>query len=370
VRIAQVAPLYESVPPALYGGTERVVSYLTEELVRQGHEVTLFASGDSVTDARLISPCARSLRLNNARDTILPHMIMLDHVYELADEFDIIHFHVDYLHFPSTRRCRGLSHVTTVHGRLDLPQLPELYRRFSDIPLVSISNSQRRPLRNTRWAGTVYHGLPEDLYSYRADPGPQPYLAFVGRMSREKRLDRAIKIALAAGIELRVAAKIDPSEREYFERYLEPLIDQPGIEFVGEIDDDQKNDFLGRALALLFPIDWPEPFGLTMIEALACGTPVIAWPCGSVPEVIEPGKTGFICRTVSEAVTAVDRVPELSREHCRRTFEERYSARRMAHDYVRIYERIVSENRRAKDEYGRNHSRPGKVLHTRDILTG
>ena len=367
MRIAQVAPLYESVPPALYGGTERVVSYLTEELVREGHEVTLFASGDSVTAARLISPCERSLRLNRVRDQMIPHMIMMDQVFEHADEFDIIHFHVDYLHFAMSRRS-DIAHVTTLHGRLDLPQLPELYDHFDDVPLVSISNSQRRSLPNASWRATVYHGLPEELYTYH--PRPQPYLAFVGRMSAEKRVDRAIKIALAAGIDLRIAAKVDPTERAYFERYLEPLMDEPGIEYIGEIDDREKNEFVGNALALLFPIDWPEPFGLAMIEALACGTPVIAWPCGSVPEVLDHGKTGFICRTVSEAVEALDRIEDLSREHCRRTFEERYSARRMAQDYVRLYERLVSENRRTKDGHGRDHSRPGKVLHTRNLLTG
>ncbi|HEX6790043.1 MAG TPA: glycosyltransferase family 4 protein [Candidatus Krumholzibacteria bacterium] len=374
MRIAQVAPLYESVPPALYGGTERVVSYLTEELVNQGHDVTLFASGDSATDARLISPCERSLRLSRTPDQLLPHIIMIDQVCELAEEFDVVHFHTDYLHYATTRRC-GFVHLTTLHGRLDMPQLPDLYRHFNDVPLVSISNSQRRPLRGANWVGTVYHGLPDDLYSFTAKPNAEPYLAFVGRMSREKRVDRAIKIALACGIELRIAAKVDPADVEYYERYIEPLIDEPGIEFIGEINDIEKNDFLGNAMALLFPIDWPEPFGLTMIEAMACGTPVIAWPNGSVPEVLEAGKTGFICRTVSEAVEAVDRISEISREQCRREFETRFSARRMAQDYVRLYERVINDrfindSRRAKDEHGRDHSRPGKVLHPRDLLTG
>jgi glycosyltransferase involved in cell wall biosynthesis len=369
VRIAQVAPLYESVPPALYGGTERVVSYLTDELVRQGHHVTLFASGDSVTDARLIPVWPRSLRLHPVNDPLLPHMMMIDRVCDMAGEFDIVHFHIDYLHFPTTKHC-DFTHVTTLHGRLDMPQLPDLFRQFRGVPLVSISNSQRRPLRGVDWRGTVYHGLPENLYSFSPAPGREPYLAFVGRMSREKRVDRAIKIALASGIDLRIAAKVDPTEREYYERYLEPLIDEPGIEFIGEIDDSEKNDFLGNALALLFPIDWPEPFGLTMIEALACGTPVIAWPNGSVPEILEDGKTGFICRTVSDAVTAVDRIADLSREQCRRTFEERFSVRRMAQNYVRIYERLIAEDRVVGDEHGRDHSRPGKVLHSRDLLTG
>jgi glycosyltransferase involved in cell wall biosynthesis len=366
MRIAQVAPLYESVPPVLYGGTERVVSYLTEELVRQGHHVTLFASGDSVTSATLVAPCPRSLRLNDVPDQLLPHVMMVDQVYERADEFDIIHFHIDYLHYPTSRRA-DRPHVTTLHGRLDLPQLADLYREFDRLPLVSISDAQRQPLADARWEGTVYHGLPSDLYGFHATPGP--YLAFVGRISPEKRVDRAIEIARVSGVELRIAAKVDPSDREYFESTIAPLIRQPGITYVGEIDDRDKDIFIGNALALLFPIDWPEPFGLIMIEALACGTPVIAWDCGSVPEVIDDGETGFICREVDQAVSAVRRVKELSRVHCRRVFEERYSARRMARDYVHIYERLVRLHGREKDGHGRDNSRPGSILHSRDVLT-
>ncbi len=366
MKIAQVAPLYESVPPALYGGTERVVSYLTEELVRQGHDVTLFASGDSVTAARLIPAFAHSLRLNEVPDQLLPHIMMIDQVLARADEFDIIHFHIDYLHFPSTRRAH-VCNLTTLHGRLDLPQLPELYAQFSDMPVISISGAQRKPLPGARWEGTVYHGLPLDLYTYHDKH--ERYLAFVGRTSPEKRLDRAIEIARAAGIELRIAAKIDPSEKDYFERELATLVNQPGVTWIGEIDDNEKDTFIGNAMALLFPIDWPEPFGLIMIESFACGTPVIAWPCGAVPEIVDDGQTGFLCTEIGQAVEAVRRIDEISREHCRAVFEERYSSRRMARDYVRIYERLVKQHRSGKDGHGRDHSRPGQLLHPGDILT-
>ena len=366
MRIAQVAPLYESVPPALYGGTERVVSYLTEELVRQGHEVTLFASGDSVTKARLISPCPHSLRLNEVPDQMLPHIMMIDQVFERAHEFDIMHFHIDYLHFPTTRRV-GFPNLTTLHGRLDLPQLPELYREFNDMPVISISNAQREPVRDARWEGTVYHGLPGNLYSFHEHA--ERYLAFVGRASPEKRLDRAIEIAVASGIELRIAAKGDPTETEYYRSTIEPLLNQPGITYLGEVDDRGKDEVVGNAMALLFPIDWPEPFGLTMIEALACGTPVIAWGGGSVPEILDHGETGFICDAIDEAVRAVHRIQEIDRAHCRRVFEDRFSARRMAADYVHIYERLVKEHGREKDGHGRDHSRSGQLLHPRDILT-
>jgi glycosyltransferase involved in cell wall biosynthesis len=366
MKIAQVAPLYESVPPALYGGTERVVSYLTEELVRQGHDITLFASGDSATKAKLVAACPRSLRLNDVPDQLLPHIMMIDQVLERAAEFDIIHFHIDYLHYPATRRA-GVCHLTTLHGRLDLPQLADLYKQFDDMPLVSISNAQREPVRDVRWEGTIYHGLPLDLYHFH--PQPERYVAFVGRTSPEKRLDRAIEIALAAGIELRIAAKVDPSEKEYFDRELAALVDQPGITWIGEIDDSQKDEFMGNAMALLFPIDWPEPFGLTMIESFACGTPVIAWPNGSVPEILDDGGTGFFCTGIDEAVAALKRIDEISREHCREVFEDRFSSRRMARDYVRIYERLVKQHRGGKAGHGRDHSRPGQLLHPGDILT-
>ena len=343
MRIAQVAPLYESVPPKLYGGTERVVSYLTEELVRQGHEVTLFASGDSVTRARLVAACDRSLRLDKrCVDEVAHHILLLERVFQDARDFDVIHFHVDYLHFPLSRR-QPYPQLTTLHGRLDIPDLVPLYEEFYDMPLVSISKAQREPLSWANWLATVYHGLPENLYRPRAAPGT--YLAFLGRVSPEKRVDRTIEIAKRTGIPLKIAAKIDPTNQDYYEREIVPLLDNagPGVEFVGEIGEAQKDEFLGHAYALLFPIDWPEPFGLVMIEAMACGTPVIAYRNGSVPEVLEDGVTGFVVNGLQAAIAAVGRVPEISREQCRKVFEERFSVRRMAHDYVQVYERLVAE---------------------------
>jgi glycosyltransferase involved in cell wall biosynthesis len=335
VRIAQVAPLYESTPPRFYGGTERVVSYLTEELVRQGHQVTLFASGDSVTAAELIAPCQRALRLNpDCRDPLAYHMIMLDEVYRRAEEFDIIHFHVDYLHFPISTRMRT-PHLTTLHGRLDLPELADVYRQFPEVPLISISDAQRRPLWWANWRATISHGLPGDLYS--PETGPGNYLAFIGRISPEKRVDRAIEISKRVGLPIRIAAKVDKVDAEYFERKIKPLLHHPLVEFVGEIGERQKQELLGGACALLFPIDWPEPFGLVMIEALACGTPVIAFRNGSVPEIIEEGTTGFVVTSVEQAVDAVRRVESLCRMDCRRSFEKRFTASRMAGNYVAQY---------------------------------
>lgn len=339
LRIAQVSPLYESVPPKYYGGTERVVSYLTEELVAQGHEVTLFASGDSVTKARLVAPCRRSLRLDkNCIDQLSYHLLMLEMVAQRAREFDIIHYHVDYLHFPLSRRL-STPHVTTLHGRLDIPDLVPLYREFRDMPVISISNAQREPLPFANWQGTVYHGLPLDLYTFR--PAPGRYLAFLGRISPEKRVDRAIEIALRTGLELKIAAKVDRIDQEYFESVIKPLLKGPGIEYVGEIGEGEKDEFLGNALALLFPIDWPEPFGLAMIEALACGTPVIAYRRGSVPEVLDHGVTGFIVHGLEDAVRAVEEVHKIDRARCRAVFEERFSARRMAQDYLAIYQNLL-----------------------------
>jgi glycosyltransferase involved in cell wall biosynthesis len=343
MRIAQVAPLYESVPPHGYGGTERVVSYLTEELVRQGHDVTLFASGDSVTRARLIAPCANSLRLDKkCVDPLACHILMLETVLREASRFDLVHFHIDYLHFPVSRR-NGWPNVTTLHGRLDLPELAPLYREFRDIPLISISDAQRRPVSRANWLGTVHHGLPLDLHSFRATP--DNYLAFLGRISPEKRVDRAIEIAQRTGMTLKVAAKIDRADREYFEKQIRPLFDDPRVEFVGEVGGRAKDEFLGRARALIFPIDWPEPFGLVMIEALACGTPVIAWSCGSVPEVIDHGETGFIVDSMEDAVRAVRHIPLLSRRRCREVFEKRFSVERMTGDYVALYEKLLAQSR-------------------------
>jgi glycosyltransferase involved in cell wall biosynthesis len=343
MRIAQVAPLYESVPPKYYGGTERVVSYLTEELVRRGHEVTLFASGDSVTKAHLVAACRRSLRLDkHCIDQMAHHVLMLEHVFQRAREFDMVHFHVDYLHYPLSRR-QPFAHVTTLHGRLDIPDLVPLYQEFRDVPVVSISNAQRQPLPWVNWQATVYHGLPEDLYRFRKEPGT--YLAFLGRISPEKRVDRAIEIAKRVGIPLKIAAKVDKVDRDYFEGVVEPLLRDPLIEFVGEIGDGEKDEFLGNAYALLFPIDWPEPFGLVMIEAMACGTPVIAYRQGSVPEVMEEGRTGFIVSELEDAIQAVRRISELSRERCREVFEQRFTASRMATDYLKVYERLIGARR-------------------------
>ncbi len=340
MRIAQVAPLYESVPPKYYGGTERVVSYLTEELVRQGHEVTLFASGDSETKARLVAACRRSLRLDkHCIDHLAHHTVMLERVFQQAQEFDIVHFHVDYLHFSMSRR-QQITHVTTLHGRLDIPDLFPLYQEFRDMPVISISNVQREPLPWANWQATVYHGIPADMYRFHEEPGR--YLAFLGRISPEKRVDRAIEIAKRVQIPLKIAAKVDPVDKRYFKREIEPLLGDPLVEHVGEIGDGEKNEFLGNAYALLLPIDWPEPFGLVIIEAMACGTPVIAYRGGAVPEVMEEGHTGFIVEALEDAVEAVRRVPKLSRKRCREVFEQRFTATRMANDYVRVYERLIN----------------------------
>jgi len=342
MRIAQVAPLSESVPPKRYGGTERIVSYLTEELVRQGHDVTLFASGDSATRARLVAACRRSLRLNDrCIDWMAHHVLMLEQVFQRAHEFDVVHFHIDYLHFPLSRRA-SLPHVTTLHGRLDLPDLVPLYEQFRDMPVLSISNAQREPLPWANWQATIYHGLPEDLFRFRPKPGS--YLAFLGRISPEKRVDRAIEIAKRAGIPLKVAAKVDPVDKDYFEREIEPVLRDSAVEYVGEISDGEKDEFLGNAYALLFPIDWPEPFGLVMIEAMACGTPVIAYDGGAVSEVIEEGRTGFIVKELKDAAEAVRRVPELSRACCREAFEKRFTAARMASNYLQVYERVIRQH--------------------------
>lgn len=371
MRIAQVAPLYESVPPLLYGGTERVVSYLTEELVAAGHDVTLFASGDSRTAARLRPAHARSLRLDaSCADTLAHHMVLLDLVAREARSFDLIHFHVDYLHFPLSRALK-LPQVTTLHGRLDIPDLQGLFREFSDMPVVSISESQRAPLGHARWAGNVYHGLPRELLPPGGGEGG--YLAFLGRISPEKRLDRAIRIAVESGHRLRVAAKVDKPDAAYFEAVIRPLLAHPLVEFVGEIGEREKAAFLGGAKALLFPVDWPEPFGLVMIESLACGTPVVAWRRGSVPEVIEHGATGFVVDSHEEAVAAVGRLGEIRRERCRQAFEERFSARRMAADYLRVYESIIDAGRAAARRKGdrRKIGHPGRAdLYPSQLIAG
>jgi glycosyltransferase involved in cell wall biosynthesis len=339
MRIAQVAPLYESVPPKYYGGTERVVSYLTEELVVQGHDVTLFASGDSVTDADLVACARQSLRLDKGCvDQLAHHIVMLERVASRAAEFDVIHYHVDYLHFPLSRRLRT-PQLTTLHGRLDLPDLVPLYQEFPEMPVVSISNAQREPLRRANWVRTIHHGLPRDLYTFQEKPGE--YLAFLGRISPEKRVDRAIRIARRLGMPLKIAAKVDPVDRAYFTERIEPLLELPGIEYVGEVGEGEKGELLGNAYALLFPIDWPEPFGLVMIEAMACGTPVIAYRRGSVPEVMEEGVTGFMVDTLEEAVQATERIATLDRRRCREVFDRRFTVERMAREYVEAYRQVA-----------------------------
>lgn len=345
MRIAQIAPLAESVPPRLYGGTERIVSYLTEELVRQGHEVTLFASGDSQTAARLQAVIPTAWRLAPIKDTSACVALQLEKVRRHAHEFDVLHFHTELHHLPLVRALQLDNALTTLHGRLDLTEYPALFSEFHDLPLVSISNHQRAPLAQCNWMGTVYHGLPQNVCAFTGQ-SQGDYLAFVGRFSPEKRADRAIEIARRAGYKLRIAAKVDAADRAYFEQTIEPLLDQPHVEYVGEICEDDKCDFLGHARALLFPIDWPEPFGLVMIEALSCGTPCVAWRAGSVPEIVEEGMTGYIVDSIDAAVAAVHRVAALDRRVVRQCFERRFSAERMTRDYVAIYHALLKERGR------------------------
>ena len=340
MRIAQVSPLIESVPPKLYGGTERIVSYLTEELVRQGHDVALFASGDSETAAELAACSPMALRLAEVHDTLPYSVIQLEKVRKRAGDFEIMHFHTEFVHFPILPGLAAPA-VTTMHGRLDLPSYPALFSEFPEAALVSVSDDQRKPLP-ARWIATVPHGLPSDLYTFSPD-GAGGYLAFLGRISPEKRLDRAIEIAERAGATLKIAAKVDKVDAAYFEAVIRPLLHKPGIEYIGEISDREKQAFLSGAMALLFPIDWPEPFGIVQIEAMACGTPVIAWRRGSVPEVIDHGVTGFIVDRIEEAVAAVDKVSSLSRKAVRRGFERRFSIERVARDYIRVYESFRAE---------------------------
>jgi glycosyltransferase involved in cell wall biosynthesis len=339
MRIAQVAPLMEAVPPKLYGGTERIVAYLTDELITMGHEVSLFASGDSTTTANLEAAHQRALRLDpTIRDHIAPLIAMLETVAQRAGEFDVIHLHCDYLGYPVLSRA-GVPFLATLHGRLDLPELKLVYRAFADVPVVSISDAQREPLPEAHYIATIYHGLPERLLS--PGEGAGGYLAFLGRISPEKGPDRAIRIAARAGMKLKIAAKIDRVDREYFAAEIEPLLAQPHVEFIGEIAEHQKSEFLGNAAALLFPIAWREPFGLAMIEAMACGTPVIAIRNGSVPEVVENGLTGFIADDEAAAANAACRLHLLDRALIRTVFEQRFTARRMAEDYIRIYEEVA-----------------------------
>jgi glycosyltransferase involved in cell wall biosynthesis len=342
LRIAQIAPLYERIPPKLYGGTERVVSYITEELVRRGHQVTLFASGDSQTGAKLAPGCPQSLRLAGKPELgAFLQLPMLSDVYEeAASRFDIIHSHIDYWSFAFARLV-NVPTVATMHGRLDVEDLHPVYARYRNVPLVSISDAQRGPLPLMNWVKTIYHGLPRNLL--RFSPGPGKYLAFLGRISPEKRPDIAIDTARRIGIPLKLAAKVDVVDRDYFEAVIKPRLAPPDIEYIGEISESEKGEFLGNALALMFTIDWPEPFGLAMIEALACGTPVIARPCGSVPEVIRPGVTGYIVESVDEMAAAVGKIEKLSREECRKEFENRFTAEIMVDRYEQVYRRLIED---------------------------
>jgi glycosyltransferase involved in cell wall biosynthesis len=340
VKIAQISPLFESVPPKTYGGTERIVSFLTEELVRRGHQVTLFATADSRTAAELVSPIEVPLRYGaKNQDTIAPHVLMMEQVFSRNSNFDIIHSHVDTYAYPLARRCKTPV-LTTLHGRLDLPELVPVYNEFNEQSLVSISDAQRNPLPGANWVGTVYHGLPKNLLNFHPTVGT--YLAFLGRFSQEKRADRAIRIATEAGLPLKIAAKIDPTDRGYYEEVIRPMLQTPGMEFLGEVGENEKNDFLGKALGLLFPIDWPEPFGLVLIEAMACGTPVIGFRSGSVPEIVEDGVTGFIVDNEAQAAAAIQRLKSLDRRRIRQRFETRFSDSRMTDDYLRLYGRLLA----------------------------
>lgn len=342
MRIAQVSPLYESVPPKQYGGTERVVSYLTEALVEKGHEVTLFASADSITSARLVPCCNQSLRTNSeCVDPISHHLLMLEKLYQRENEFDIIHFHIGMLHYPLVRRSTMPS-ITTMHGRLDIKDFQTILSEFSEIPSISISKNQRLPVPDIKWVKTIYHGLPKGIYNYHEHP--EEYLAFLGRIAPEKRVDRAIAIAIRTGMPIKIAAKIDKVDCDYYESEIKHLMDHPLVEFLGEIGESEKEDFLGNASALLFPIDWPEPFGLVMIEAMACGTPVVAYRNGSVPEIIDHGTTGFIVSSMDEAVQAVNQIGDIRRTDCRKIFEERFTDTIMAQKHLDLYWHLIGSN--------------------------
>lgn len=366
MKIAQIAPLWESVPPKLYGGTERVVSYLTEELVRQGHDVTLFASGDSETLARLWAACPRAFRAQTGlvnRD--VPLILMQEQAFGVqAKTFDIIHSHLDFLSFPLSRRC-ATPVLTTLHGRLDLPELVPMYEEYTDMPVVSISNAQRLPLPEANWQGTVYHGLP-NLYRFHPEPGS--YLAYLGRMCPEKRPDHAIEIAKRVGMPLRMAAKVDPVDREYFETRIVPLLDHPLVEYLGEVTDMEKCDLLGNAAAVLCTYDWPEPFGIVLIEALACGTPVLAYRCGSIPEIIEDGVTGFVCDDLEDMVAAIERLPLIQRQRCRDSFTTRFTVERMVQDYLAIYEKMTVDVRAMAFINGQSPLRRHRPMSSAELL--
>ncbi len=352
MRIAQIAPLHESVPPVAYGGTERVVSYLSEELVKQGHEVTLFASGDSHTKARLVACSPRALRLDETvQDVLAPQILQLETVLKEADRFDVLHFHTDYSHYPISRRL-NYNHVTTLHGRLDLPELQGVYREYDDMPVVSISDSQRTPVPGAHWLGTVYHGLPPDLFTASVKPSEERYFLFLGRISPEKRPDRAIDLCQKLRVTLKIAAKVDAHDQAYFDECIKPRLNEPYVEFLGEVNGRPKNELMSNATGLIFLIDWPEPFGLVMIEALACGTPVIAWCHGSVPEIIEDKVSGYLVNSMEEAFSAASMIERLDRRTCRSVFEKRFSAARMAGDYLKIYEQLLFTKKREVRKIG------------------
>ncbi len=375
MRIAQVAPLTESVPPRMYGGTERVVSYLTEELTRQGHDVTLYASGDSITSARLRAVCERSLRLNTIPgDYLVHHTLLIQQVFNEAHLYDILHFHIDFIHFPLSRLCRT-PQLTTLHGRLDIPDLQKIYREFCEMPVVSISHAQRFPLPGANWRATVYNGISDQVCTFH--PRAENYLAFLGRISPEKGIEDAIRIALLAGLELRIAAKVDPVDKHYFNEVIKPLLKEPLITYIGEINEQEKNDFLGNARALLFPINWPEPFGLVMIEAMACGTPIVAYRRGSVPEVMRHGVTGFIVEDVRGAVEAVHNIDSISRSECRNFFERRFSSAKMAEKYVHVYQRLCNRTENIEEplwkrevNYARRYSDQRQMVYSGNIVKG
>jgi glycosyltransferase involved in cell wall biosynthesis len=342
MRIAQVSPLIERVPPKYYGGIERIVSYLTEELVSGGHDVTLFASGDSQTSARLVSVVNEAVRLGNLGDPLAYHLLMLEELAKREHEFDIVHCHLSFEHFALARRLQ-IPTVTTQHGRLDLTGTQAVFREFSDMPVVSISNDQRKPIPDANWVGTVYNALPDDLFTFNNTPAN--YLAFLGRASPEKGLHTAIEIAAAVGLDIKIASKVDRADQEYFDNRIKPLIKKPAVEFLGEISESAKNELLGNAIAMLFPIDWPEPFGLVMIEAMACGTPVIAFPRGAVPEVIDDGETGFLVKDAQSAIAAIGKINTISRRHCRDVFEQRFTVRTMTDDYLDVYQTVMETTR-------------------------
>lgn len=340
LRIAQVAPLYESVPPKMYGGTERIVSFLTEALISMGQDVTLYATGDSITDARLVPVIPAALRLDpNKVDQIAPHITMVQMVQNDLREYDIVHYHIDYLHFPASH-CSKKAHLTTLHGSLGIPELQSLYNMYREPPVVSISHSQRTPLPQANWVGTVYHGLPETLFQPVYSVGK--YLAFLGRVSPEKGLDDAIRISKAVGIPLKIAAKVDAADREYFEKVISPMLSDPLIEFIGEVNEHEKQNFIGDAMALLFPIKWFEPFGLVMIESLACATPVVAYGRGSVSEILNDGVDSFVVNNVEEAIAAVRNLNSIDRHSCRSTFDRRFTARHMAENYLQVYREVIA----------------------------